>query len=73
MGKRIFSFQFSHLIDGFLDFRFLSFSAGEDEVSTERPDELQLLPQAVRLRLDGLVDTTRNLSFNKYGATLQRV
>lgn len=47
----------SHLVDRLLHFRFLRFSAGEDEVSPEGPDELQLLPQAVRLRLDGLIRT----------------
>lgn len=43
-----------HLINGLLDFGFLSFSTSKDEIGPEGPDELQLLPQAVRLRLDGL-------------------
>lgn len=46
----------SHLINGLLDFRFLGFSTGKDEVSSEGPDKLQLLPQTVRLCLNGLVE-----------------
>lgn len=53
----------SHLIDGLLDLRFLRFSTGEDQVSSERSDELQLLPQAVRLRLDGLEHTIQEVRF----------
>lgn len=50
-----------HLIYGLLDFRFLSFTAGKDEVSPKGPDELQLLPQAVRLCFDGLVEEQRDI------------
>lgn len=46
----------SHLINGLLDFRFLGFSTGKDEVSSEGPDKLQLLPQTIRLCLNGLVE-----------------
>lgn len=46
----------SHLVDGLLDLRFLSFSTGKDEVSSEGPDKLQLLPQTVCLCLNGLVE-----------------
>lgn len=46
----------SHLINGLFDFRFLSFSTGKDEVSSEGPDKLQLLPQTIRLCLNGLVE-----------------
>lgn len=46
----------SHLVNGLLDLRFLSFSAGKDEVSSEGPDKLQLLPQTVCLCLNGLVE-----------------
>ena len=51
----------SHLIYGLLDLRFLSFTAGEDEVSPEGPDKLELLPQAVRLCLDGLQERGNNM------------
>lgn len=44
----------SHLINGLLDFRFLSFSTGKDEVSSEGPDKLQLLPETICLCLYGL-------------------
>lgn len=51
----------SNLIYGLLDFRLLSFSTSEDEVSSEGPDKLQLFPQAIRLRLDGLAHAQRDI------------
>lgn len=51
----------SNLIYGLLDFRLLSFSTSEDEVSAEGPDKLQLFPQAIRLRLDGLAHAQRDI------------
>lgn len=44
-----------YLINGLFDFGLLSFSTGEDQVGTKSPHELQLLPQTIRLRLDGLI------------------
>lgn len=52
----------SNLIYGLFDFRFLSFSTSEDEVSSEGPDKLQLFPQAVRLCLDGLAHAQSDIT-----------
>lgn len=62
-SKLFFSFQtnivlISHLVDGLLYFGFLSFPAGEDEISPEGPDKLQLLSQAVCLCLNRLLKRT---------------
>lgn len=76
--KLFFSFQtntvfIAHLVNGLLYFGFLSFPAGEDEVSPEGPDKLQLLSQAVGLCLNRLLEEQRSITMShlELKATLQ--
>lgn len=51
----------TYLIDGLLDLRFLCFSAGKNEISSQRAHNLQFLPQTVSLCFYGLSVRTDHL------------